>query len=135
MKTYSVLFAEDVPHYGAVEIKARNAAAALKAAKAYDLSQVTNDPDWSNSACTRIVHIQDPDGNIVHCDVSLDDCFLRYGGEPERRLCYAAAEMLLVLELCENILTDLARLDDEVPSVSALNAAREVIAKAKAGDQ
>jgi hypothetical protein len=135
MKTYSVLFAEDVPHYGAGEIKARNAAAALKAAKAYDLSQITNDPDWQNSACKRIVYIQDPDDNIVHCDVPLDDCFLRYGGEPERRLCDSAAEMLRVLELCQDVLSDLSRLDDGTPSVSVLNAARNVIAKAKVPGQ
>jgi hypothetical protein len=37
MKTYTVLFAEDVPHYGAAEIEAEDDAAALEAAKAYDL--------------------------------------------------------------------------------------------------
>jgi hypothetical protein len=131
MKTYSVLFAEDVPHYGAVEIKARNPAAALKAAKAYDLSQVTTDPVWDNSVSKRIVYIEDADGNMLHCDVPLDDYHLRHGGEAERRLCDAAAEMLRVLELCEDVLSDLARLDDGTPSVSELNAARAVIAKAK----
>ncbi|HEY1757706.1 MAG TPA: hypothetical protein VGG72_20205 [Bryobacteraceae bacterium] len=135
MKTYSVLFAEDVPHYGTAEIKARNASAALKAAKAYDLSEVTLDPEWENSVCKRIVYIEDPHGNTVYCDVPLDDYDLRSGGERERRLCDAAADMLRVLELCEDVLSELSRLDDGTPSVSALNAAREVIAKARGGKQ
>jgi hypothetical protein len=135
MKTFSVLFAEDVPHYGVVEIKARNARAALKAAQAYNLSEVTTDAEWENSVCKRVVYIEDPDGNTVHYDVPLDDYVLRHGGEAERRLCDAAAEMLRVLELCEDMLSDLSRLDDGTPSVSALNATREVIAKAKGGDR
>ena len=135
MKTYSVLFAEDVPHYGAGEIKARNAAAALKAAGTYDLSDITTDGEWENSVCKHIVYIEDAEGKNVFEDVPLDDCFLRYGGEPERRLCDSATEMLRVLELCEDVLSDLWRLDDGTPSVSALNAARDIIAKAKGGDQ
>ena len=59
MKTYSVLFAEDVPHYGSVEIEAENDAGALDAARGYDLSEVTTDPEWENSVCRRIVHIED----------------------------------------------------------------------------
>jgi hypothetical protein len=57
MKTYTVLFAEDVPHYGTAEIQAENDAAAIEAAKAYDLSAVTTDAEWGNSACKRIVDI------------------------------------------------------------------------------
>ena len=48
----------------------------------------------------------------------------------EAPLC-AATEMLDALELCEDALADLARLDDGTPSVSALHAARAAIAKAK----
>ena len=33
MKTYTVIFAEDVPHYGTAEIRAGNDADAIKAAK------------------------------------------------------------------------------------------------------
>ena len=39
-------------------------------------------------------------------------------------------ELLETLELCENALADLARLDDGTPSISALHAARAAIAKA-----
>ena len=51
MKTYSVLFAQDVPHYGSVEIQAENDTAALEAAKAYDLTAITDDPDWGTTVC------------------------------------------------------------------------------------
>jgi hypothetical protein len=46
------------------------------------------------------------------------------------RLMAAAPEMLEALQLCEDVLADLARLDDGTPSVSALNMARAAIAKA-----
>ena len=38
--------------------------------------------------------------------------------------------MLEALHLCEDVLSDLARLDDGTPSVSALNLFRTVIAEA-----
>jgi hypothetical protein len=133
LKTYSVLFAEDVPHYGFAEIEAEDDAAALDAAKAYDLSEVTVDPEWENSVSKRIVHIEDPAGNTVAYDVPLDDYSLRSGGEKERRLCDAAPEMLKALELCEEVLSDLARLDDGTPSISALHMTRDAIAKATGG--
>jgi hypothetical protein len=125
MKTYSVLFAEDVPHYGVAEIEAEDDTAALDAAKAFDLSEVTNDPEWNNSVCKRIVYIEDPEGNTMFHDVPLDDHFLGIEGE--------RAEMLEALELCEDVLSDLARLDDGTPSISALNMVRAVLAKAKRG--
>jgi hypothetical protein len=125
MKTYTVLFAEDVPHYGTAEIEAENDAAALDAAKAYDLSEVTTDPEWENSVCKRIVYIEDVEGNTMFHDVPLDNHFLGLEGE--------RAEMLEALELCEDVLSDLSRLDDGTPSVSALNMVRAILAKAKGG--
>jgi len=44
MNSYTILFAEDVPHYGTVRIEAENDAAALDSAKAYDFSEITIDP-------------------------------------------------------------------------------------------
>jgi len=49
------------------------------------------------------------------------------------RLMAAAPELLDALELCEDALADLARLDDGTPSISALQSARAAIAKAKGG--
>ena len=85
MKTYSVLFAKDVPYYGCATIEAENDDAALEAAKAFDHSAVTNDPEWENSVCARIVYLEDPDGNTIINDVPLDNYDLRYGGDKERR--------------------------------------------------
>jgi hypothetical protein len=123
MKTYTVLFAEDVPHYGTAEIHAEDDNAALEAAKAYPLSEVTNDAEWENSACRRIVWIEDSDGNTIVEDVSLDDCFLRYGGDKERTLCDAAPRLLTALENAEKAIeeaTDIMHYEDGQP-VTALD--------------
>jgi len=45
----------------------------------------------------------------------------------------AAPEMFDALELCEEVLSELARLDDGTPSISALHMAREALANAKGG--
>ena len=45
----------------------------------------------------------------------------------------AATEMFDALQLCEEVLAWLARLDDGTPSVSALHMARDALAKAKGG--
>jgi hypothetical protein len=47
----------------------------------------------------------------------------------------AAPEMLEALELCEEVLSELARLDDGTPSVSALHMATNAIARATGGDE
>jgi hypothetical protein len=52
--------------------------------------------------------------------------------DPAESVRQAASELLEALELCEDALSDLARLDDGTPSVSALLAARAAIAKARA---
>ena len=133
MKTYSILFAEDVPHYGCAQIEAEDDNAALETAKAYDISEVTNDPEWENSVSKRIVYIEDAEGNTIFHDVPLDGYDLRHGGEEERRLCDAARDMLEALHLCEDVLSELARIDDGTPSISALNKTRAAIAKATGG--
>ena len=97
MKKYTALLAEDVPHYGTAEITAANHEEAIAAARLLDVSALCTDPDWSNSACRRIVHIEDPDGNIIAEGVALDSCFLRYGGEPARLLCDAAPKLRAAL--------------------------------------
>ncbi|ODS56452.1 MAG: hypothetical protein ABS36_08700 [Acidobacteria bacterium SCN 69-37] len=90
MKTYTVLFAEDVPHYGSVEIEASSDEAALEAALVFDLTEATLEPDWQNGTCRRIVQIECPDGRTMAEGTALDGTFLRHGGDEERRLCDAA---------------------------------------------
>ena len=132
MKTYTILFAEDVPCYGTVEIEAENDAAALDAAKAYDLTEVTTDPEWENSVSKRIVHIEDAEGNTLFHDVPLDNYTLCL--ESER------AEMLEALELAEHYLSrfwavSIKKQDDPAYQVEheAIKKTRAAIAKAKGG--
>ena len=95
LKTYTVLFAEDVPHYASGEIEAESAAVALEAAKSYDTdSFCAYEPDWENSTCKRIVHIEDEGGNIVAEAIPLDTFHLRNGGEADRRFCDAVPRLL-----------------------------------------
>ena len=95
-KTYTVIFAQDVPHYGSVEIDAVDDAEALAAATAYDLSDVASDPDWKNSTCKRIVTIEDESGKTIAEDVSLDNWFL-YHAPIDTVLCDAAPGFLAAL--------------------------------------
>ncbi len=53
--------------------------------------------------------------------------------EDTARLFAAAPKMLDALVLCEDVLSELARLDDCTPSVSALQRTREAIAAVKGG--
>ena len=100
MKTYIVLYAEDVPHYGTAEIEAENDAEAIVKASAItdeDLGNTAIDPDHCSSVCKRIVHIQDEHGNDVAHDLSLDAYTLIHG-EDKRRLCEAGPALLKALE-------------------------------------
>jgi len=104
MKTYTVLYAQDVPHYGFHNIEAENDQAAIEAAIALhergDLS--LTEAAWDSTVCARIVHIEDPDGNILEKDKPLDEYFLRGGGEADRLLCDAAEDMLGALQYADN---------------------------------
>jgi hypothetical protein len=57
MKTYTALYAENVPHLGCVDFQAEDAADAVDKARAIDFEQVTTNPDWNNTASRRIVEI------------------------------------------------------------------------------
>jgi hypothetical protein len=134
MKTYTILFAEDVPHYGTVQIEARNKTSAIKAAEAYDYSDVATDPTWENSICKRIVYIvEEPDCTNVAEDIPLDNCFVRYGGDKERVLCDAAPEMLIALQIAEKQLAMYCAGDDrrDAEAWQALEKVRAAIAQAK----
>ena len=100
MKTYTVLYAEDVPHYGTAEVEAGNDAEAIAKASAItdeDLGNTANDPEHCSSVCKRIVHIQDADGNDVARDLSLDAYTLIHG-EDKRRICEVGPALLKALE-------------------------------------
>ena len=62
MKTYTILYAQDIPHYGSVELEAENDAEIVAAARGYwDATELdpADDPDWNNPVCKRIVEISD----------------------------------------------------------------------------
>jgi len=129
MKTYTVLYAVDVPHYGAHEIQAENDDAAIEAAIAlHKQGSVTfNDPQWSSSVCARIVQIEDEAGAIIDEDRPIDDYFLRSGGAKARLLCDHAEEMLKMLQEaldCFERISDTLYSEDATP-VTVLEA-REV---------
>ena len=62
------------------------------------------------------------DFNFTVCIVDDEDTARRFA---------AALDMLAALELCEDVLSDLARLDGGTPSISALDLFRTAIAKAR----
>jgi len=73
MKTYSVLYAEDVPHYAAVEIQADDTEHAITAARARHTGDLDFDsPDWENPILRRIVSIEDANCIGVAGDIPLD---------------------------------------------------------------
>lgn len=129
MKTYTVLYAEDVPHYGAHEIQAESDDAAIAAAIAlHERGSVTFDSaQWSSSVCARIVQIEDEGGTIIDEDRPIDDYFLRSGGAKAKTLCDHAEEMLKMLQEalgCFERISDTLHYEDAQP-VTALEA-REI---------
>jgi len=75
MKTYTVLYAQDVPHYCTHKIHAANDAKALRKAMKYPATHnlIFEDPAWDSPVLLRIVHIEDEKGGIVAADIELDD--------------------------------------------------------------
>jgi hypothetical protein len=103
MKTYTVLYAEDVPHYGQAEIEAADAEAAIEAARKLPLDGPLDlyDADFSNTVCKRIVHIEDADGNIVAEDLPVDNYVLHHADDDKRHKLDAAEAMFEALSAQE----------------------------------
>jgi hypothetical protein len=85
-------------------------------------------------------HTPGPWLNITHAPVGVlicnaDDPCWHVAKQGDKALLLAAPDLLGALELCEDVLSDLARLDDGTPSISALNLVRAVLAKVKGGAQ
>jgi hypothetical protein len=90
MKTYTVLYAEDVPHYTSVEIQAASQDEAINAAKARHTGDLAfDDPDWENPILRRIVHIQDSNCVDIANDISLDGYQLLTGSTVADAIQYA----------------------------------------------
>jgi hypothetical protein len=89
MKTYTILYAKDVPHYATVEIEADNDQDAIERAKAHDFGDAPLEADRNNAVSRRIVHIEDATGNAVGHNISLDDTLLLTGSEVRDAIGYA----------------------------------------------
>lgn len=89
MKTYTVLYAEDVPHYAAVEIQAACDEEAIAFARSCDFGDAALEPEWNNAVCKRIVHIEDDAGNILASGISLDGTLLLSGSDVRDAVRYA----------------------------------------------
>jgi hypothetical protein len=121
MPTYTAEFRTDAD-YATRAFKARSPQDALKKARAFYEKHAEEliFESFDGGHHVTDIALRDADGNQVA--LWQDD---------ELRLRLAAGDMLEALELCVDCLTDLARLDDGTPSISALNQARAAIARAK----
>jgi hypothetical protein len=108
-KTYTVIYAEDVPHYAIGEITARGPKDAIAKARKIDTDTFgAYDADWDNPVCRRIVSIEDAKGNDVARDLPLDNYSLERGSEDELRMRQYAQELLAGLELAHGLLEGIA---------------------------
>lgn len=109
MKTYSVIYAEDVPHYAGGEIPARSPKQAIAKARKVDTDTFTAfDPDWSNAVCRRIVTITDPKGKTIAEDIRLDNYSLELGTDEELRIREHAGKLIIALERAFELLEGIA---------------------------
>ena len=83
MKTYFVVFAQDVPHYGQVEIAATGDDDALAKARVHwarvqseEEPWPLTDPEYGSGVLDRIVEITDEGGRQVAADTRLDTYLL-----------------------------------------------------------
>ncbi len=94
MKTYTVIYAEDVPHYAQGEVEARNPKDAIARARKLNTETFTAyEPDWTGAVCRRIVSIEDPDGRVIAEAIPLDD-FVLHNADVGMRLKLDAAEAM-----------------------------------------
>lgn len=134
MKTYDVLYAEDVPHYGNVLIEAECDDEAVRIAKEFNHDEVVSEPEWSNAVSKRVVSIQNSNGDTIAEDISLDDTFLRTGGKADRLRCDAAEDLFQSLSDILAHLDDLSRdfsICEEVIESSYGKAAYRALRKAE----
>ena len=83
MRTYTVLFAQDVPHYGSVEINATGDVEAIAKARGYWERVERDEEPWplyeaqhDSAVLARIVEITDKTGRQVAADIRLDTYLL-----------------------------------------------------------
>jgi hypothetical protein len=119
LKTYSVIYAEDVPHYASAEIEARTPKAAIAKARKLDTNTFgAYDPDWGQAVCRRIVSIEDEAGNDIARDMPLDNYRLEHLTDENTTIRHHAKELLEALERAHTLLdriADICHYEDGLP--------------------
>jgi hypothetical protein len=116
MKTYNVLYALEVPHFGSIEIEAESDEAALALAMARtDIRDIATDADHDDPVLARIVHIEDGSGTDVYRDIPLDD-FRLISGDDRIALNDAAADLLLGLKQAIRAMNNTPSFDTGLPA-------------------
>lgn len=143
MKTYTALFAQDIPHYGSVEIEAKNDADALRRAKKYwrDVNigaepWPLNDAQYDSAVSARIVLIYDEADErreMAH-DVRLDDyILLRARTARDERTLGNAKAIFNALQSVMHWWQSTAHTDDDEMPAKLFDKAQGLIAKVKGG--
>jgi hypothetical protein len=72
LKTYTVLYAEEVPHRAFGEVGALDDTSAVRKARRMKTESFCQyDPHWDRAFCKRIVHVEAPDGTLIAEDIQL----------------------------------------------------------------
>jgi len=143
MKTYTILFAQDIPHYGFVEIEAKSDADALRRAKKYwrDVRigaepWPLEDAQYDSAVSARIVLIYDEADQrreIAH-DVRLDEyTLMRARTARDQRTLDNARGIYNVLQSVMHWWQNTAHTDDDEMPAKLFDKAHGLIAKVKGG--
>ena len=143
MKTYRVLFAQDIPHYGSVTIEAKNDAGALRRAKKYWRDVQIGAEPWplydaqhDSAVSARIVLLYDEadaDREIAH-DVRLDEyMLLRARTARDERTLDNGKDIFNTLVRVMHWWQSTAHTDDDEMPAKLFDRAQDLIAKVKGG--
>lgn len=143
MKTYTTLFAQDIPHYGSVEIEAKNDADALRRAKKYWRDVQIGAEPWplqdaqhDSAVSARIVLIYDETDEhreVAH-DVRLDEyILLRARTARDERTLDNAKAIFSALESVMHWWQSTAHTDDDEMPAKLFDKAQGLIAKVNGG--
>jgi hypothetical protein len=144
MRTYTVLFAQDVPHYGQVEIAAAGDVEALAKARVHWERVQRDEEPWplteaqhDSAVLARIVEITDETGRQVAADIRLDAYLLSVAPtDLSAKLIGNASQMYAALiEIIRHATIGLAKAEFEkhLKLERVLSIARTVLALPKGG--
>ena len=106
-----ILYAQDIPHYGMVELEAEGDDKIVETAKGYPSAtdrDPADDPDWNNPVAKRIVQIINEAGKEIAADVRCDNYNLEHVTDDELLIRDNARAVLEVLERAHSCLDRIA---------------------------